>query len=168
MVAPRNCLASLQNQQMSRNRSNLVHRYRSSCNIQGNIISYPEISAAALLVYGANYEQPRASCGLGGAVELRVPIGIFFFAFSQVTAILSSARESLLAILCRCARFPVSIQTESIMSSAEDEFNEHDVGSLAQGSKKRRVQRACDICRRKKSKLAPSWMFQAQQLIFGV
>ncbi|KAG1887099.1 fungal-specific transcription factor domain-containing protein [Suillus subluteus] len=37
------------------------------------------------------------------------------------------------------------------MSSAEDEYNEHDNASTLPGSKKRRVQRACDICRRKKS-----------------
>ncbi|KAG1729861.1 fungal-specific transcription factor domain-containing protein [Suillus paluster] len=37
------------------------------------------------------------------------------------------------------------------MSSAEDEFNEHDNALAMPGSKKRRVQRACDICRRKKS-----------------
>ncbi|KAG1905387.1 fungal-specific transcription factor domain-containing protein [Suillus fuscotomentosus] len=37
------------------------------------------------------------------------------------------------------------------MSSAEDEYNEHDNALTLPGSKKRRVQRACDICRRKKS-----------------
>ncbi|KAG1759731.1 fungal-specific transcription factor domain-containing protein [Suillus occidentalis] len=37
------------------------------------------------------------------------------------------------------------------MSSAEDEYNEHDNAQALPGSKKRRVQRACDICRRKKS-----------------
>ncbi|KXN82670.1 Transcriptional activator protein acu-15 [Leucoagaricus sp. SymC.cos] len=36
------------------------------------------------------------------------------------------------------------------MSSNEDEYNDHE-GGLASGLKKRRIQRACDICRRKKS-----------------
>jgi len=39
----------------------------------------------------------------------------------------------------------------SPMSSNEDDFNDADT-PVNQGLKKRRVQRACDICRRKKSK----------------
>ncbi|EGN92361.1 hypothetical protein SERLA73DRAFT_99356 [Serpula lacrymans var. lacrymans S7.3] len=38
------------------------------------------------------------------------------------------------------------------MSSAEDDYNDNEQGSISMpGSKKRRIQRACDICRRKKS-----------------
>ncbi|KAG0702839.1 fungal-specific transcription factor domain-containing protein [Suillus ampliporus] len=44
------------------------------------------------------------------------------------------------------------------MSSAEDEFNEHDNALAMPGSKKRRVQRACDICRRKKIRCDGSQM----------
>ncbi|KAH7926384.1 hypothetical protein BV22DRAFT_1063146 [Leucogyrophana mollusca] len=47
------------------------------------------------------------------------------------------------------------------MSSAEDDFNEndiHDTANSAPGSKKRRVQRACDVCRRKKIRCDGSQM----------
>lgn len=47
------------------------------------------------------------------------------------------------------------------MSSAEDdqELHEHDNGdAVVHGMKKRRVQRACDICRRKKGMGQPSFV----------
>ncbi|KAH7913811.1 fungal-specific transcription factor domain-containing protein [Hygrophoropsis aurantiaca] len=47
------------------------------------------------------------------------------------------------------------------MSSAEEEFNEnenHELGTTEPGSKKRRVQRACDVCRRKKIRCDGSQM----------
>lgn len=44
------------------------------------------------------------------------------------------------------------------MSSAEDEYGEHDNAQSLPGSKKRRVQRACDICRRKKIRCDGSQM----------
>ena len=46
------------------------------------------------------------------------------------------------------------------MSSAEEDQHEYEDG-LPQGLKKRRVQRACDICRRKKGTVhappSPAW-----------
>lgn len=38
-----------------------------------------------------------------------------------------------------------------IMSSAEDDYDVENSLAIVQDSKKRRVQRACDTCRRKKS-----------------
>jgi hypothetical protein len=58
---------------------------------------------------------------------------------------------------------PARAHTHSTMSSAEDEYNEHDNALALPGSKKRRVQRACDICRRKKSKYYLSWILQGRR-----
>lgn len=47
----------------------------------------------------------------------------------------------------------LSFGTAGSMSSAEEDYNDDNGSEMNnQGSKKRRVQRACDICRRKKSK----------------
>ncbi len=49
----------------------------------------------------------------------------------------------------------LSLQGDSTMSSNEEDYNEAE-GFSVHESKKRRIQRACDTCRRKKSEHHPA------------